>query len=129
MESLEEYIVRHKKKNLEKTQDFVLYLSNLLIEHGYTKDSDFYKKANIDRQTWHNIMSGKNVPTLNNLLKIIFTLKLDTHECKYLLKKLDITLASHSEYNLIIRYCIENKIYDIYTVNEYLTKHGFKIIE
>lgn len=128
METLEQYIVRHTK-NKEKSLDFSEYLSSLLKEHGYKKDSDFYNKANITKQTWHVIMSGKSNPSLETALKIVFTLKLNNHECKYLLKKAGYTLASSSRYALIIRYCIENNIYEIWKVNEYLEANGFRIIE
>ena len=128
MESLDQYLTRHKNRNKEKTDDFVLYLNSLLEDRGYVKDSDFYNKANITKQTWSNIMSGKT-PSLNTLLKIVFTLKCNNHECKYIFKKAGLTLASHSEYNLIIRYCIENEIYDLYGVNQLLIEHGYKEIE
>ena len=129
MENLEEYLSRYKNRSKEKTDDFVLYISSLLTDRGYTKDSDFYNKANISKQTWSNIMSLGKTPSMNTLLKIVFTLKCNTHECKYIFKKAGLTLASHSEYNLIIRYCIENEIYDLYDVNVLLTNHGYKEIE
>ena len=129
MENLEEYLCRYKNRSKEKTDDFVLYISSLLTDRGYTKDSDFYNKANISKQTWSNIMSLGKTPSMNTLLKIVFTLRCNTHECKYIFKKAGLTLASHSEYNLIIRYCIENEIYDLYDVNVLLTNHGYKEIE
>ncbi len=129
MENLEQYLSRYKNRSKEKTDDFVLYISSLLTDRGYTKDSDFYNKANISKQTWSNIMSLGKTPSMNTLLKIVFTLRCNTHECKYIFKKAGLTLASHSEYNLIIRYCIENKIYDLYDVNVLLTNHGYKEIE
>ena len=45
---------------------------------------------------------------------------------KYLLKKAGYTPSSASTYSLIIRYCIENKIYDLNKVNDYLEEYGFK---
>ena len=127
MEDLKTYITRHKL-NKEKADDFVIYLSNLIKEHGLTKDSEVYNKANISRQTWSSIMSGKVTPQLNNLIKIVFALELDNHECKYLLKKAGYTLSSSNNYYLIIRYCIENKIYDLSKLNDYLTEYGYSLI-
>ena len=124
MESLKEFIAKHKV-NKEKADDFVIYLSNLIKERGYSKDSQVYNKANISRQTWSSIMSGKHIPSLNNLIKIVFALELNNHECKYLLKKAGYTLSSANNYYLIIRYCIENKIYDLTKLNEYLEENGF----
>ena len=124
MESLKEFIAKHKA-NKEKADDFVIYLSNLIKERGYSKDSQVYNKANISRQTWSSIMSGKHIPSLNNLVKIVFVLELNNHECKYLLKKAGYTLSSANNYYLIIRYCIENKIYDLSKLNDLLIENGY----
>ena len=35
-------------------------------------------------------------------------------------------VASSSKFNLIIRYCIENEIYDLYEVNSLLKKNGYQ---
>ena len=125
MEKIEEYIKRHKS-NKEKTEDFITYLYELMDKYGYEKNSDLYNKANISRQNWSSIISGKSTPSLNTVLKLIFALKLNNHECKYLLKKAGYTLSSSSNYSLIIRYCIENQIYDLDIVNEYLSKYGYE---
>ena len=124
METLEEYINKHTK-NKEKAEDFVSYLFELMDKRGYKdKDPELYKKANISRQLWSSIISGKSMPGLNTILKIVFALELDNHECKYLLKKAGFTLASNSKFSLIIRYCIENKIYDLLIVNQYLEENA-----
>lgn len=128
MESLKEYIVRHRI-NKEKTNDFVTYLYELMDKYGFDKNSDLYEKANISRQYWSKIINKERQPSLETVLKIVFALKLQNHECKYLLKKAGYTLASSSTYALVIRYCIENKIYDLNKVNDYLEEYGFKAIE
>ena len=128
MESLKDYIVRHRI-NKEKTNDFVTYLYELMYKYGFDKNSDLYEKANISRQYWSKIINKERQPSLETVLKIVFALKLQNHECKYLLKKAGYTLASSSTYALVIRYCIENKIYDLNKVNDYLEEYGFKAIE
>lgn len=125
MKNLETFIKEHRR-NEEKSKDFVSYLYQLMDERGYSKNSDLYNKANISRQTWSLIISNKINPSLNSVLKIVFALELNNHECKFLLKKAGYTLASSSTYSLIIRYCIENKIYDLIKVNELLEKNGYK---
>ena len=128
MESLKEYIAKHKA-NKEKANDFVTYLYELMNKYGFDKSSDLYDKANISRQHWSKIINKEIQPSLETVLKLVFALKLNNHECKYLLKKAGYTLASSSTYALVIRYSIENKIYDLNKVNDYLEEYGFKAIE
>lgn len=124
METLEQFINKHRS-NKEKTVSFVEYLYSLMDKYGFDKNPDLYNKANITRQNWSSIISDKSHPSLNTCLKIAFALRVDNHECKYLLKKAGYTLASSNKYALIIRYCIENKIYDIYEVNKLLEDNGY----
>ena len=129
MEKLEEYIKRHKE-NEEKADDLADYIHKLMDKHGFKKESEVYNKANISRQSWSTIITPtKSVPKLQTVPKIVFAMKLNNHECKYLLKKAGYTLPSSSKYALIIRYCIENKIYDLNIVNDYLMKNGFTKIK
>lgn len=125
MEELRDYIKKHKL-NKEKSLDFVTYLYQLMDKYGYDKNSDLYNKANISKQSWSLIISGQVSPSLKTLIKIIFALHLDNHECKYLLKKAGYTLASSSNYALIIRYCLENKVYDLSKLNDYLIEYGYE---
>lgn len=124
MESLKEFIGKHSK-NKEKTSSFVEYLYSLMDKYGFDNAADLYNKANISRQLWSSIISEKSNPSLNVCLKIAFALNVNNHECKYLLKKAGYTLASSNKYALIIRYAIENKIYDIYEVNKLLENNGY----
>ena len=128
MESLKEYISRHRT-NKKKADDFVTYLYELMDKYGFDKNSDLYDKANISRQYWSKLINKERQPSLETTLKLVFALKLTNQECKYLLKKAGYTLASSSTYALIIRYCIENKIYDLNKVNDLLEEHGFNSIE
>ncbi len=124
METLKEYIARHTA-NEEKSSCFAKYIEDLKNAHGIKKDSEIYNKANISRQNWSSFMSNKSEPSLKTLLKVVFAMKLTNHECKYLLKKMGFTLSSSSKFSLIIRYCVENKIYDLYDVNRLLEENGF----
>ena len=123
METLKEYIAKHRKID-EKSEDFITYLSELIKKSKFKKDSELYNKALVSKQLFSSIMSGKSKPGLLTTLKFVFALELNNHECKYLLKKAGFTLASHSNFALIIRYCLENKIYDFYDVNKLLIENG-----
>ena len=124
MESLEEFIKKHQTTK-EKTSSFVEYLYTLMNKYGFENASNLYNKANISRQLWSSIISEKSNPSLNVCLKLALAMKVTNHECKYLLKKAGYTLASSNKFALIIRYAIENKIFDVYKVNELLEQNGY----
>ena len=124
METLQEFIKKHSE-NKEKTSSFVEYLYSLMNKYGFENPADVYNKANISRQLWSSIVSEKSHPSLNVCLKIALVMHVTNHECKYLLKKAGYTLASSNKFALIIRYAIENKIYDIDEVNDLLEKNGY----
>lgn len=121
---LDKFIEKHSQ-NQEKKVGFVEYLYKLMDKYKIDNAADIYNKANISRQLWSAIISKKSHPSLNVCIKIVFAMKLNNHECKYLLKKAGYTLASSSKYALIIRFAIENQIYDIDEVNELLTEYGY----
>ena len=124
METLKEYIDKHEA-NKERSKSFVEYLFYLMKKHGFNKDADLYNKANISKQLWSSIISGKSKPSLGTSLKIVFALHASNRECKLLLKKVGYTLSSSSRLSLIIRYCLENEIYDLIEVNNYLEEYGY----
>lgn len=121
---LADYIAFHKE-NKEKSCDLVEYLYYLMDNHGLSAP-ELYNKANLSRQLYSSIISGKSKPSLPTLIKIAFALRLNTHECKLLLKKTSYTLSSSSTYSLIVRYCIENGIYDLNALNRYLSAYGYE---
>ncbi len=123
--TLEEYIIEHQK-NQEKSQSFVDYLYYLMDKYNITNPATIYNKVLISRQLWSSIISGKSEPSLKVCIKIVLGLNLKNHECKYLLKKAGFTLSSANKFALIIRYAIENKIYDIYLVNDMLINNGYE---
>ncbi len=121
---LKQYIEFHRQ-NKERSCDLVTYLYYLMDRSGLDAPS-LYQKANLSRQLYSSIISGKSKPSLNVLIKIAFALQLNNHECKLLLKKASYTLSSSSTFSLIIRYCIENRIYDLRQLNEYLLAYGYE---
>lgn len=127
MENLEESI--NKKRSHEKSVSLGEYINELMGKHGYETATELYTNAGISKQAFYKILSDtKYRPSLETMIRLALALKLDSHECKYLLKKASYTLASSSKFSLIIRYCIENEIYEIDKVNEILEKEGFEKI-
>jgi hypothetical protein len=93
------------------------------------KDSEVYKKALIDRRHYSKIISNKNYkPTLSTVVAFVLALKLGSKESKVLIKSAGYILSSRSEFALIIRYCIDNKIYDLNEVNLLLYEKGLPLL-
>ena len=120
-----ELFIKKHEKNKERSSSFVEYLYVMMDKYGFSKAPDLYNKANISRQLWSSIISEKSNPSLAVCIKIVFTLKMTNDECKLLLKKAGYTLASASRYSLIIRYALENRIYDLGELNDMLEEFGY----
>ena len=126
MEELNKYI-KDQKVDKIRAMPFLEYVYYIMNQKELSA-SDVYLKATIDRRTWSKIVSSKIKPSLEMSVKIAFGLELSNEECKIMLKKLNYTLSSSSEFALVIRFCLENKIYNLVDVNQLLYSKGLKLL-
>ncbi len=112
-ENIEEYLNRIQKVSFNDL------LFTYIDELG-CKDSDIYKKAEVDRKLFSKIRCSKHyIPKKNVIIKLSLALKLDRNKMNNLLSSAGYAL-SNSNFDLVISYCLENKIYDLNIVNDYL---------
>lgn len=127
----EKKTIRKAKKEtgrFEPDESFSECLIRMIDEKGLL-DPEVYKKANIDRKHFNHIINTKNYrPKKETAVALAIGMKLNIKETNTLLERAGFILSRSSKFDLIIKYCIENKIYDIYAINEILFEEDQKTL-
>lgn len=93
---------------------------DMLFRHIDRKDLDdpeVYHRANLDRKLFSKIRNPHYTPSKKTALALAIALELNLDETIDLLSRAGYALSPASLFDLIVVYCIEHKIYDIYEVN------------
>jgi len=107
-----------------KAETFSSMLLRLIDEKGL-KDSEVYKKANIDRRLFSKIRGDEDyVPSKKTAISFCLALQLEMNEAKKLLEVAGYALSEASRFDLIIMYLIENSEYNIHFANIVLNDYG-----
>ena len=122
-----------KKESLEDAvnnlgETFQARLLRMIDERGMT-DPEVYKRANVDRKLFSKIRCSDNyIPKKRTIVALAIALKLNMDDTKDLLYSAGLSLANNSKADVIVSFCIENGIYDIFEVNALLFKFDQPIL-
>ena len=100
-----------------------------LIDASGEKPSTIYHKACVSKQVFSKINSNSNYqPSKATAIGFCLALELDLEETQELLARAGFTLSKSSLADVIIMYCIENKIYNVVMVDNILFEYDLSQI-
>ena len=92
-----------------------------LIDRTGKKDSEIYKRANIDRKLFSKIRNNADYkPSKATALAFAIALELDLQETKDFIARAGFALSHSSKFDIIVEYFIVHKNYDVFELNEVL---------
>lgn len=114
-----------------KTDDLSVMLDNLdagfsetllkLIDRTGKKDSEIYKKANVDRKLFSKIRNNLDYkPSKSTALAFAFALELGIEETEDFIGRAGFALSHSSKFDVIVEFFLTNGNYNIYELNEVL---------
>lgn len=99
-----------------------------LIDKRDLKDSDVYNKVHIDRRLFSKIRSDRDYhPSKETVILLGLALELNEDEFIDLLNSASYSLPKNNVYDLIIRFCFIEGIYNLNEVNELLDNYNCKL--
>jgi hypothetical protein len=128
-EIVDEYKVADKILNTKISQSFSEALFSYIKDSEVTYSS-IYKKAFIDKRLFSKIKSNADYhPSFGTVTLLALALELSTEEYINLLNSASYSLPQNSYVNITLKYCFDNKIYNVFDVDGLLYTVAEKVLK
>ena len=99
------------------------------IDERDLKDSEVYNKVHVDRRLFSKIRSYSDYhPSKETVILLGIALELNEKEIEELLESASYSLPKNNYFDLIIRFCFVQGIYDVSLINEFLDDYKCKLL-
>jgi len=115
--------------NNEKSEEtFAVKLMHHIDKKGVA-DAEIYKKAGLDRRHFSKIRCDKYYrPKKTTVIALCIALELNLNETEKMLQLAGYSFSNSDISDLVVKFFIERKIYDLTAVNEALDYYGQKLL-
>lgn len=101
-----------------------------IMDQKYSKPSAFYHAAGMDKRTFHKIKTDYGYkPSRKTALQCCVGLQLIPKEAEDLLGLAGFSLSPSEPYDLILRFCLEKKIWDLEDINYMLSLYDLEDLD
>ena len=98
-----------------------------ILKERNLRPAAFYKSAQIDKRVFHSLKQDYLYkPSRETAFRCCAALKLSFEEASGLLELAGYSLSPGDSRDLVLRFCLENRIWDIYSINSMLGAMGEK---
>ena len=112
----------------QASETFQERLFRLIDERGM-EDPDVYRRANIDRRLFSKIRGDRQYrPSKENVIAFCLALELNIDDASDLMRRAGYAFSPSRKKDLILKFCIEQEVYNLMDVNEILFRFDEKCI-
>ena len=96
------------------------------IDQSGKKDTEVYKAAHISKAVFSSIRSkwDKYKPSKETALALAIALQLSLPDTEDLLARAGLRLSDTSKFDIIVSFCIEHEIFNLFDINDYLDHYN-----